>query len=227
MLENDASGPVAAIRYPDVIENALQRVGGTRGEALATLALHPPGGLTGQQFDDMVTAAAALRAEEIALTCVQVPEAACARDRQLDRILMSRRLGIPLMLLLLALVFYITLFGANVPSEWLGTHLLGLTAPIAAGLSALGLPPFVVSMLADGVWRVLATVVSVMLPPMAIFFPLFTLLEDAGYLPRVAFQLDHAFQRAHACGKQSLSMCLWKKCMRPQPLDRRGAIAYI
>ena len=93
------------------------------------------------------------------------------------------------------------------PSEWLGTHLLGLTAPIAAGLSALGLPPFVVSMLADGVWRVLATVVSVMLPPMAIFFPLFTLLEDAGYLPRVAFQLDHAFQRAHACGKQSLSMC--------------------
>ena len=73
----------------------------------------------------------------------------------------------------------------------------------------------------------LATVVSVMLPPMAIFFPLFTLLEDAGYLPRVAFQLDHAFQRAHACGKQSLSMCLWKKCMRPQPLDRRGAIAYI
>ena len=205
VLENDSSGPVAAIRYPDVIENALQRVGGTRGEALATLALHPPGGLT----------------------CVQVPEAACARDRQLDRILMSRRLGIPLMLLLLALVFYITLFGANVPSEWLGTHLLGLTAPIAAGLSALGLPPFVVSMLADGVWRVLATVVSVMLPPMAIFFPLFTLLEDAGYLPRVAFQLDHAFQRAHACGKQSLSMCLWKKCMRPQPLDRRGAIAYI
>ena len=71
MLENDSSGPVAAIRYPDVIENALQRVGGTRGEALATLALHPPGGLTGQQFDDMVTAAAALRAEEIALTCVR------------------------------------------------------------------------------------------------------------------------------------------------------------
>ncbi len=226
-LENDASGPVAAIRYPDVIENALQRTGGIRGEALAALALHPPGGLTGQQFDDMVTAAAALRAEEIALTCVQVPEAACARDRQLDRILMSRRLGIPLMLLLLALVFYITLFGANVPSEWLGAHLLGLTAPIAAGLTALGLPPFAVSMLTDGVWRVLATVVSVMLPPMAIFFPLFTLLEDAGYLPRVAFQLDHAFQRAHACGKQSLSMCLCKKCMRPQPLDRRGAIAYI
>ena len=82
MLENDSSGPVAAIRYPDVIENALQRVGGTRGEALATLALHPPGGLTGQQFDDMVTAAAALRAEDpealgarIALTSERVLQA--------------------------------------------------------------------------------------------------------------------------------------------------------
>ncbi len=97
------------------------------------------------------------------------------------------------MLLLLAGVFYITLFGANVPSEWLSTHLLALGTPFAGALAKLGLPPFFVSMLTDGLWRVLATVVSVMLPPMAIFFPLFTLLEDAGYLPRVAFQLDHAF----------------------------------
>ena len=118
----------------------------------------------------------------------------------------------PLMLLLLAGVFYITLFGANVPSEWLSTHLLALGTPFAGALAKLGLPPFFVSMLTDGLWRVLATVVSVMLPPMAIFFPLFTLLEDAGYLPRVAFQLDHAFQCARASGKQSLTMCMGFGC---------------
>ena len=93
------------------------------------------------------------------------------------------------MLALLALVFYLTLSGANALSGWLGGWLLGLCGPLAAGLGALGLPPWAVSLLADGVWRVSATVVSVMLPPMAIFFPLFTLLEDAGYLPRAAFQL--------------------------------------
>ena len=85
---------------------------------------------------------------------------------------------------------------------------------LAAALSALGLPPAAISLLTDGLWRVLATVISVMLPPMAIFFPLFTLLEDAGYLPRIAFQLDHAFQCAHACGKQSLTMCMGAKWMR-------------
>ena len=90
----------------------------------------------------------------------------------------------------------------------LSGFLLGLEAPLRRALVLLSLPPSAVSLLTDGVWRVLATVVSVMLPPMAIFFPLFTLLEDAGYLPRIALQLDHAFCRAGACGKQSLSMCL-------------------
>lgn len=212
VLEQGAPARTAAIRYPDGIENAIQRAGLPRAAALDALVQTPPPGLTAEQLDDQITAAAALRAEEIALCCVQVPEAACERDRRIDRILLSRRWGVPLMLLLLAAVFYITLSGANVPSAWLSEHLLGLTEPLAAALSALGLPPFAVSLLTDGLWRVLATVVSVMLPPMAIFFPLFTLLEDAGYLPRVAFQLDHAFQRAHACGKQSLTMCMGFGC---------------
>ena len=112
------------------------------------------------------------------------------------------------MLLLLALVFWLTLSGANTVSAMLSGFLLGLEAPLRRALTALSLPSGAVSLLTDGVWRVLATVVSVMLPPMAIFFPLFTLLEDAGYLPRIALQLDHAFCRAGACGKQSLSMCL-------------------
>lgn len=210
--DTGAPTQVASIRYPAVLEQAAAQSPLPRAAALDALRRTPPEGMTAEQVDDMLTASAALRAEEIAMTCVRTGEDACRRDRLLDRVLLSRRFGLPLMLLLLALVFYITLFGANVPSQWLSGHLLGLTAPLAARLSALGLPQLLVSLVADGIWRVTATVVSVMLPPMAIFFPLFTLLEDAGYLPRVAFQLDHAFHRVHACGKQSLSMCMGFGC---------------
>ena len=196
------------------LEAAIRRAAAGENETHPTAIRYPAmdEDLTEEQRDDIATAAAALRAEEIALTCVRQPECACARDDRADDVILSRRFGVPLMLLLLAGVFYITLFGANVPSEWLSTHLLALGAPFAGALAKLGLPPFFVSMLTDGLWRVLATVVSVMLPPMAIFFPLFTLLEDAGYLPRVAFQLDHAFQCARASGKQSLTMCMGFGC---------------
>lgn len=196
------------------LEAAIRRAAAGETETHPTAIRYPAmdEDLTEEQRDDIATAAAALRAEEIALTCVKQPECACARDDKADDVILSRRFGVPLMLLLLAGVFYITLFGANVPSEWLSTHLLALGTPFAGALAKLGLPPFFVSMLTDGLWRVLATVVSVMLPPMAIFFPLFTLLEDAGYLPRVAFQLDHAFQCARASGKQSLTMCMGFGC---------------
>ena len=172
------------------------------------LYAEPHKGQTRDELDDILTAAAVLRAEEIAMTCVTAPDDPHARDRAIDRIVLSRRFGIPLMLLLLALVFWLTLSGANTVSAMLSGFLLGLEAPLRRALVLLSLPPGAVSLLTDGVWRVLATVVSVMLPPMAIFFPLFTLLEDAGYLPRIALQLDHAFCRAGACGKQTLSMCL-------------------
>lgn len=196
------------------LEAAIRRAAAGENETHPTAIRYPAmdEDLTEEQRDDIATAAAALRAEEIALTCVKQPECACARDDKADDVILSRRFGVPLMFLLLAGVFYITLFGANVPSEWLSTHLLALGTPFAGALAKLGLPPFFVSMLTDGLWRVLATVVSVMLPPMAIFFPLFTLLEDAGYLPRVAFQLDHAFQCARASGKQSLTMCMGFGC---------------
>ena len=196
------------------LEAAIRKAAAGENETHPTAIRYPAmdEDLTEEQRDDIATAAAALRAEEIALTCVRQPECACARDDRADDVILSRRLGVPLMLLLLAGVFYITLFGANVPSEWLSTHLLALGTPFAGALAKLGLPSFFVSMLTDGLWRVLATVVSVMLPPMAIFFPLFTLLEDAGYLPRVAFQLDHAFQCARASGKQSLTMCMGFGC---------------
>ena len=196
------------------LEAAIRKAAAGETETHPTAIRYPAmdEDLTEEQRDDIATAAAALRAEEIALTCVRQPECACVRDDKADDVILSRRFGVPLMLLLLAGVFYLTLFGANVPSEWLSTHLLALGTPFAGALAKLGLPPFFVSMLTDGLWRVLATVVSVMLPPMAIFFPLFTLLEDAGYLPRVAFQLDHAFQCAGASGKQSLTMCMGFGC---------------
>ncbi len=172
------------------------------------LYAEPHEGQTRDELDDILTAAAVLRAEEIMLTCVTAPDNPHACDRAIDRVVLSRRFGIPLMLLLLALVFWLTLSGANAVSAVLSGFLLGLEAPLRRALTALSLPSGAISLLTEGVWRVLATVVSVMLPPMAIFFPLFTLLEDAGYLPRIAFQLDHAFCCAGACGKQSLSMCL-------------------
>ncbi len=202
----------ASIRYPRELENAIKETGLSRAEAVAFLLENPPEGMDAQKLDDIITASVALRAEEIALGCVFMAESASERDRKLDSVLMGRRLGIPVMLILLAVVFYITLKGANLPSEWLSVKLLGLSEPLAGLLRKLTLPEFAVSLLTDGVWRVLATVVSVMLPPMAIFFPLFTILEDAGYLPRVAFQLDNAFRKANACGKQSLSMCMGFGC---------------
>ena len=134
------------------------------------------------------------------------------RQLKIDKLLTGRRLGIPAMLLLLGLVFFLTLKGANYPSLLLEQGFSCLEAWLRRGLVALGAPAFLTGLLMDGVFRVTATVVSVMLPPMAIFFPLFTLLEDLGYLPRVAFDLDRCFARCHACGKQALTVCMGFGC---------------
>ncbi len=135
-----------------------------------------------------------------------------AFDRKLDRILTSRRFGIPIMLTLLGLVLWLTIWAANFPSALLASLLGRLGGRLDLLLAALPLPPTLHRALIDGVWRVLSWVVAVMLPPMAIFFPLFTLLEDFGYLPRVAFNLDHCFRRSCACGKQALTMCMGFGC---------------
>ena len=128
------------------------------------------------------------------------------RDRLLDRIFTGRFTGFPIMLLLIAVIFWLTVEGANIPSEWLSRCLFGLGDLMKGWLVGANAPPWLVGALIDGVWRTLAWVVSVMLPPMAVFFPLFTLLEDLGYLPRIAFNLDKCFHRCNACGKQALTM---------------------
>jgi ferrous iron transport protein B len=134
-------------------------------------------------------------------------------DRTLDRLLTSRWLGFPLMGVVLAVVFWITIAGANVPSRYLSEVLINGVHPELLRFGVLvGLPGWLNGLLFDGVYLATAWVISVMLPPMAIFFPLFTLLEDFGYLPRVAFNLDSLFQRVGAHGKQALTMCMGFGC---------------
>jgi ferrous iron transport protein B len=134
-------------------------------------------------------------------------------DRTLDRLLTSRTFGFPLMILLLTIVFWLTISGANVPSAMLATLLIDQLQPVLKGFgTTIGLPWWINGFLFDGVYLATAWVISVMLPPMAIFFPLFTLLEDFGYLPRVAFNLDALFRRAGAHGKQALTMCMGFGC---------------
>ena len=150
--------------------------------------------------------------ESICAKCVAVSKTADERRMKIDRILTGRYTGIPIMLLLLALVFYITLEGANYPSAWLSRLLLSLEPPLNSALLSLGLTQGAALALSAGAYRVLAWVVSVMLPPMAIFFPLFTFLEELGYLPRAAFNMDHYFSRSGSCGKQALTMLMGLGC---------------
>lgn len=133
-------------------------------------------------------------------------------DRKLDKIVTSRKLGFPIMLILLGLIFWITIVGANYPSQGLTIFFSWLDGHIRAFLDSVNMPSFIESPLMDGIYKTLTWVISVMLPPMAIFFPLFTLLEDFGYLPRVAFNMDHAFKKCCAHGKQSLTMCMGFGC---------------
>ena len=152
------------------------------------------------------------RAAEIAAQVTVVDPLPHNHDLQLDRLLTSRAAGIPAMLLLLALVLWITIRGANYPSALLSSWFHQLEAAFSAFLLRLAAPEWLRAMLAEGMLRSLGWVVAVMLPPMAIFFPLFTLLEDSGYLPRVAFNLDHCFRRCGAHGKQALTMCMGFGC---------------
>ncbi|KAA3635180.1 MAG: ferrous iron transporter B, partial [Bacteroidetes bacterium] len=134
-------------------------------------------------------------------------------DRKIDKIVTSPILGFPIMFILLSIVFWLTIQGANVPSAMLASLLVDTIHPILKGFAAtIGMPWWLDGVLIDGVYLAMAWVISVMLPPMAIFFPLFTLLEDFGYLPRVAFNMDKLFQRAGAHGKQALSLCMGFGC---------------
>ena len=134
------------------------------------------------------------------------------KDRRIDRILTNRIIGIPIMIFLLAVIFWITIIGANYPSQLLSELFFYFEDRLIDLFTFLCVPSWVSEMLVLGVYRVLTWVIAVMLPPMAIFFPLFTLLEDVGYLPRIAFNLDNQFKKCNACGKQALTMCMGFGC---------------
>lgn len=156
--------------------------------------------------DDMA-ATFVIKAEYLCKDVVSYKNIAYNRkDRTFDRIFTSKATGFPIMFLVLLGIFWLTINGANYPSRLLSTALLGFESWLAEMAELVGIPDIISDILIHGVYRILAWVVSVMLPPMAIFFPLFTLLEDFGYLPRVAFNLDRCFKRCSACGKQALTM---------------------
>lgn len=134
------------------------------------------------------------------------------RDRRLDKIITGRLTAFPVMFLMLALIFWLTVSGANYPSQLLSDLLFGIQDKLSALFFSLGAPQWLHDSLVLGVYRVLAWVVAVMLPPMAIFFPLFTLLEDSGFLPRIAYNLDKPFRLCNACGKQALTACMGFGC---------------
>lgn len=169
----------------------------------------PPG------FHDRWVERVYAEAASIAARCVRADPAAGRRgwESNLDRFLTSRRTGYPAMIALLGLVLWITIEGANVPSRLLFSLLVDRGhAALGRLADAAGLAPWLKGLLVDGAWLTTAWVVSVMLPPMAIFFPLFTILEDFGYLPRVAFNLDSLFRRAGAHGRQALTMSMGWGC---------------
>lgn len=132
--------------------------------------------------------------------------------RKIDKILTSKITGIPIMLLMLGILFWITAVGANYPSEWLSIFFSYIKQGLYELFTVLNIPQFFTGILIDGVYTTLTWVVSVMLPPMAIFFPLFSLIEDSGFLPRIAFNLDKFFSKCGAHGKQSLTMAMGIGC---------------
>lgn len=153
-----------------------------------------------------------INAENIAQDCVSIGKKSYDWGETIDNILTSKKWGFPIMLLMLGTVFWITIAGANYPSEILADGLFWIEEKLSQMFISFNSPDWLHGILIQGIYRTMAWVVSVMLPPMAIFFPLFTLLEDLGVLPRIAFNLDNLFKKAGAHGKQSLTMSMGFGC---------------
>ncbi|MSS62440.1 ferrous iron transport protein B [Velocimicrobium porci] len=169
--------------------------------------------LSKENLQDLIATSLVTEAEQISHQVVNTSQSLYKqKDQKIDKILTNKKTGLPIMLLLLFCIFWITITGANYPSELLSHAFLLLENKLVLLLHWIHAPNIFIEIFIDGIYRVLAWVISVMLPPMAIFFPLFTLLEDLGYLPRIAFNLDHCFKRCCACGKQALTMCMGFGC---------------
>lgn len=204
LLEADVSlfESIKAYLGYDITESERVRFQLTRAKIHLEMA-----GIRPEHFRDQIVTKIVKTCESIARGTVTFGKKDYAeRDRKIDRILTSKLTGIPIMLLLLFGVFWLTITGSNYPSKWLADGLFWVGGKLTDLFIWLSAPDWMRGVVVDGMYRTLAWVVSVMLPPMAIFFPLFTLLEDSGYLPRIAFNLDNFFRKACAHGKQALTM---------------------
>lgn len=166
-----------------------------------------------KNFKDKIVADIMRKAEETSKeVCTFENKNYRERDLKIDKILTSKIFGIPIMLLFLGLIFWITIVGANYPSEWLFSVFNWLQDKLIYFANYIHCPTWISDMLINGVYKTLTWIVAVMLPPMAIFFPLFTILEDLGYLPRIAFNMDGFFKKACCSGKQMITMCMGFGC---------------
>ena len=165
-----------------------------------------------KDIDDRIIKSLVNKAEKIASESVEYTKGYDKFNRKLDKILVSKITGIPIMILMLLTILWITITLANYPSQALSTLFAWIEVWIRKLFESLLVPSFISGILIDGVYTTVTWIVAVMLPPMAIFFPLFTLLEDSGYLPRIAFNLDKGFKRCCSCGKQALTMCMGLGC---------------
>ena len=170
-------------------------------------------GISNNNFKDCIVSDIMHKSEEICgKVCVFEDENYSNRDKKIDKILTSKKFGIPIMLLFLAVIFWLTIVGSNYPSQVLFSMFAWLQEKLILLAEFLHCPEWLSSMLILGVYQTLTWIISVMLPPMAIFFPLFTILEDLGYLPRIAFNMDGIFKKCCCTGKKMITMCMGFGC---------------
>ncbi len=166
-----------------------------------------------ENFKDVIVSSIMDKAEKICKkVCTFENENYSSRDRKIDKILTSKYLGFPIMILFLGLIFWLTIVGANYPSQILFSLFEWIQEKLFLFVNLIGIPDWISNMLILGIYQTLTWVISVMLPPMAIFFPLFTILEDLGYLPRIAFNMDGFFKKCCCTGKQMITMCMGFGC---------------
>lgn len=166
-----------------------------------------------ENFKDVIVSSIMDKSEKICKkVCTFENENYSSRDRKIDKILTSKYLGFPIMILFLGLIFWLTIVGANYPSQILFSLFEWIQEKLFLFVNWIGIPDWISNMLILGIYQTLTWVISVMLPPMAIFFPLFTILEDLGYLPRIAFNMDGFFKKCCCTGKQMITMCMGFGC---------------
>lgn len=215
-IDNKITTRWLALRILDMDKNLLKAMGKYIGQEFIDKILEENKeimeSVNKEEIRDSISTSIYKRAEILKEKAVIKKGNKSDRDVKIDNIITSKKYGIPIMLAVLALVFWITIQGANYPSEILSDFLFSFETPLLNFFNSINAPEWLSGVLVLGLYKTLAWVVSVMLPPMAIFFPLFTLLEDLGYLPRIAFNLDHMFKKACAHGKQCLTMCMGLGC---------------